>query len=440
MNENPVHISFEELADYAEGQLPAAEAVRVAAHLATNCPVCQANLDWLRQTTTLLQNDDWEGAPSASKTAVFAAYRDAYPKSSWLARWRQRPTRRWQPAFALAALAVLIIVSVVIWQRQKASASPFITLSQVNETVEIQSDDAWQTAVADSTIQVDDQLRTGPDSSALLTFSDGSTTRLNASTEIEITQASFEPQSQMRQVMFYQAIGQTYNQVEPASADSTFEIYTPAAVIAVLGTQFTVTVSIEGVTQVAVAEGQVQVTVQGETTLVSAGRTFTIDPQSPTPSPTATDTAVPSQTPTPTFTNTPSPTNTATATKTLRPTATHRPTNTPTLTATPSPSATPWPTWTSTSTSTQTPLPPTSPPPTAVPPATATQTPTFTPTATWTPTPTATSTEIPEPTFTPEPTEEPTPLPTEEPTPEPTDEPTPEPTDEPTATPTPTPQ
>ncbi|MBV7329071.1 hypothetical protein KFU94_12605 [Chloroflexi bacterium TSY] len=123
-----------------------------------------------------------------------------------------------------------------------------------------------------------------------------------------------------------------------------------------------------------------------------------IIPETPTFTPTATDTP----TNTPTFT--PTATDTPTNTPTFTPTATDTPTNTPTFTAT------------ATETPTESPTPSETPPETATPTntptftATATETPTESPTTTNTPTFTATATETP--TETPTPTNTPTFTPT----------------------------
>jgi uncharacterized protein YraI len=159
-----------------------------------------------------------------------------------------------------------------------------------------------------------------------------------------------------------------------------------------------------------------------------------VSPIPPTPTLTASPTAIATHTPTRTPTATPTPTATAT------PTATFTPTHTPTGTLPPSPTWTPTelPTETPTATFTPTELPTETPTATFTPTELPTETPTatFTPTELPTETPTATFTPTELPTETPTATFTPTELPTETPTA--TFTPAETPTETPTATFTPT--
>jgi hypothetical protein len=163
----------------------------------------------------------------------------------------------------------------------------------------------------------------------------------------------------------------------------------------------------------------------------------TVAPLLPTSTPTATPTNSPTRRATATATNTPRPTATPTSTNspTRRATATATHTVTPTSTDTPRPTATstPTPTDTPRPTATNTPTPTDTPRPTA----TSTPTSTDTPRPTDTNTPTPTDTPLPTATSTPTPTD--TPLPTATNTPTPTDTPLPTATSTPTSTDTPRP-
>ena len=162
---------------------------------------------------------------------------------------------------------------------------------------------------------------------------------------------------------------------------------------------------------------------------------------SPTPSATDTPSPTPSATPEPTATDTPTPT----PSDTPLPTATDTPTPTPSDTPLPSATDTPSPTPTDTALPTATDTP--SPTPTATAEPTATDTPSLTPSATplptntdtptLEPTETPTSTDTPVPTLTPSPTASETPGPSPTPSATATDSPTPEPSETPTPTDTP---
>ena len=78
-----------------------------------------------------------------------------------------------------------------------------------------------------------DRIRTGPSSVVTLLFFDGSTTELDASTEVTVVRMDSQ-RSGEQAVALYQAVGQTYNRVEPLSdRASHFEIETPTAVATV---------------------------------------------------------------------------------------------------------------------------------------------------------------------------------------------------------------
>jgi hypothetical protein len=161
--------------------------------------------------------------------------------------------------------------------------------------------------------------------------------------------------------------------------------------------------------------------------------TYTLG-ESPTATPTLTETAAPTETSTPTSTPTETGTPTLTYTPTSTPTDTATPTltSTPTLTFTPTETGTPTLTPTSTSTPTDTTTPTQTFTPTFTSTPTETGTPTLTPTSTSTPTETGTPTLTATPTFTPTYTATPTETATHTPTLTPT------PTFTPTETATPT--
>lgn len=69
------HISFDTLADLAEGRIAPAERAALAAHLEA-CPRCAANHTWLVNTTAQMRADELVDAPQAvvnSAIALFAS-------------------------------------------------------------------------------------------------------------------------------------------------------------------------------------------------------------------------------------------------------------------------------------------------------------------------------------------------------------------------------
>jgi hypothetical protein len=182
--------------------------------------------------------------------------------------------------------------------------------------------DTWQPASAGEHVEVGSRIRTGPGSAAVLVFFDGSTTELEAETEIAVIEMS-SPQGNDRVILLEQALGQTYSRVQRApDRVSRFEIATSTAVVAVRGTEFSTAVEMDGTTRVAVVEGAVEVTAQGTTVVVLVGQKIAVHPGQIPGNPVL----KPQATPTPE--STPTPTSTPTVRAVPAPTATPRPKST----------------------------------------------------------------------------------------------------------------
>jgi len=237
---------------------------------------------------------------------------------------------------ATAALILLALVGTFLLPRIGGTTIQAATLAQVVGTVEVMpaGSAAWRAASVGERVTEGDRLRTDALSAATLVFFDQSTTALGTDTELVVAQMRSQHGGKI--IVLYQALGQTYNQVQRLpDAASRFEIETPTAVAAVRGTEFALTVDSDGATRVMVVEGVVNVTAQGSTVTLRAGQEITIKPQrAPTPvpaRPTLTATPTPRLTPTPPATETPEPT------ETLKPTETPRPTGAPEPIVTPKP-------------------------------------------------------------------------------------------------------
>jgi hypothetical protein len=264
----------------------------------------------------------------------------------WIAALFKRvPLQIRVPAFltlvATTALILLVCVGTLLLPWIGGTATQAATLAQVTGTVEVMpaGGDAWRSASVGERVAEGDRLRTDAFSAATLAFFDQSTAVLGTDTEIVVAQMRSQHDSKV--IVLYQALGQTYNQVQRLSDPaSRFEIETPTAVVGVRGTEFAVTVDGDGATHVMVVEGMVDVTIRGSTVTVRGGQETTVQPQR-TPVP-ARPTLV--ATPTPRLTLTSQATETLEPTQTPQPTPTSRPTGTPDLTQTPRPVEAPEPT------------------------------------------------------------------------------------------------
>ena len=245
--------------------------------------------------------------------------------------WKPTPALPLAVAGALVLILVAIGGSFLLFQPGRSIARS-ASLDHVEGMVELMpaGSHAWRAASTGERVEAGSQVRTGPSSSASLTFFDGSTMDLESQTEVTIVQMSAQPDGG-RVIVLNQALGHTHSRVRKvADRASRFEIETPAAVAVVRGTEFATTVETNGTTSVTVIDGLVEVTAQGMTVEVSAGQMTSVRPGEPPaaasgisePTPTETVTATPSPTSTPTPTATPAPSHTP---KPLNPQPTSQP-------------------------------------------------------------------------------------------------------------------
>ena len=213
-----------------------------------------------------------------------------------------------QNLFRLAVISTtaMILLAFVVLSALRGSGDGDVaqtaTLVQTSGLVEIAApgDDYWNRVAAGIEINVGDQIRTGPSTTASLVFPNNSRLDLKADTLAKIVQMHVDPDD--RQVIsIYQTAGETRSQVQPLSGR--FEIRTPSALATVHGTIFSVTVGANDATYVKVIEGEVDVASgdldisrivgPGEEVIVRLGQAPAFVESLPTPAPS------PSKTPTP---------------------------------------------------------------------------------------------------------------------------------------------
>jgi len=101
-------------------------------------------------------------------------------------------------------------------------------------------------------LRENDVVKTGPGSSAEITFFGSSVVRLDENTEVRISDLIESKES--RTIKLDQPAGNTWNRVLLASGINTYEIATPTSVASVRGTAFYVRI-VEGAVDVGVTEG-----------------------------------------------------------------------------------------------------------------------------------------------------------------------------------------
>ena len=146
---------------------------------------------------------------------------------------------------------------------------------------------AWTEAEVDTQLRAGDRIRTTDNSSAIITFFEGSVIELKSNTEVGITELIIEVGPKSTTISLEQTIGTTINRVQKlVDTASSYEIDTPSAVAAVRGTEYEVVVLSDSTTTVIVTEGNVSVTAQGVSVLVSDDEQTTVLPGEPPSTPT----------------------------------------------------------------------------------------------------------------------------------------------------------
>ncbi len=215
-------------------------------------------------------------------------------------------------------------------------------LSIASGSVQVQypGSSVWEECNDGSILEAGTQVRTAPQSEALLTFFEGTTVELGPATEIQIER--LEQDSGVKVILLKQSLGKTWSRVaDMTTPGSHYEIETPSAYALVRGTYFLTEVNEAGDTRVQVAEGLVKVSAQGKDVFVPVGYEVMVEdgdsptelslmdiavdngdnktvpstntetyPTSPSPSPDPTPEPTATPIPTPTYTPTPTPSST----------------------------------------------------------------------------------------------------------------------------------
>ena len=131
-------------------------------------------------------------------------------------------------------------------------------------------------------LEVGDSIKTGEDSSAEITFVDGSTIELQAGTEIEIASLDYSANTGSATIVVGQTIGSIIFRVtkivDPASR---YEVETPTGVVAVRGSAMQVYVIKDGTTWAINLEGDVRAIAQGVEIQIPEGRQCIVRPGQP---------------------------------------------------------------------------------------------------------------------------------------------------------------
>jgi len=152
-------------------------------------------------------------------------------------------------------------------EQQKEAEAKKATVSDIRGKVEVlQPDGTWKEVSSGAKIQEGDQIKTGRQGHALITFSDGSSIKLGRD-------SSFKYSTSKLELLF----GKVWINIQTYLRK--YEVITPSAVTSVRGTEFIVEHSAEtNMTKVYLSEGLVDVTnLKNETMQLQPGDTVTVD-------------------------------------------------------------------------------------------------------------------------------------------------------------------
>jgi hypothetical protein len=141
---------------------------------------------------------------------------------------------------------------------------------------------SWIEVEAGMSLEVGDSIKTGDNSSAKITFFDGSTITLQAGTEIEIASLDISTDTGSTTVTLEQTIGNTISRVEKlVDPASRYEVETPTGVVAVRGSVMQVYVIEDGTTWIINLEGDIWAVAQGVELQIPEGRQCISRPDQP---------------------------------------------------------------------------------------------------------------------------------------------------------------
>ena len=131
---------------------------------------------------------------------------------------------------------------------------------------------SWEPAVDGSELEPGSRVKTAAGSHGVITFSNGTTTKLEPGTDVIIDKIDEGQESQQYAVVLKQQSGKTWNQVKKSLEKTAFQIRTVSAEVNVHGTLFSTEVDKSGKTIVKTTEGRVSVVAGGEEVKVDAGK------------------------------------------------------------------------------------------------------------------------------------------------------------------------
>jgi hypothetical protein len=164
----------------------------------------------------------------------------------------------------LVLLALVLALCMALVGCGQPPAAAVVSESEGYLTVKAGDTANWTEAEVGMTLEPTDIIRCGDNSSAEITFLDGSTIELEAGTEIEVAELSISTETDSAIIRLKLVIGsivfRVVNIVDPSSR---YEVETPTGEVAIRGSAVQITVSEDGTTLVCNLEGGIWAIAQG---------------------------------------------------------------------------------------------------------------------------------------------------------------------------------
>ncbi|MBI5358481.1 FecR domain-containing protein [Candidatus Amesbacteria bacterium] len=109
-------------------------------------------------------------------------------------------------------------------------------LASATGDVQVQRNQIWSKANGEEKVSKDDVVKTGDNSNATILFGSGSLIRVDANSQIALTDYAKDGESWI--IKINQIVGRTWNRVQKLVGSSVYEVNTPTAVATVRGTAF----------------------------------------------------------------------------------------------------------------------------------------------------------------------------------------------------------
>ena len=183
---------------------------------------------------------------------------------------------------SILVLTTLVASTFVSCSQQPSSTLTILSITEGDVFVMKAGTDDWMEAQVGMSLEAGDIIKTGDDSSAEITFFDGSTVELQPDTEVEVISLDISTDTGSTTITFEQTVGATISRViniiDPASR---YEVETPTGTAGVRGSILVVYVTEDGTSWIANKEGNIWIRAQGVELQVPEKRKYMLKPLLP---------------------------------------------------------------------------------------------------------------------------------------------------------------